>query len=60
MVSIRVYQSLTNSALKEKRLKNINNLYKTEVKCNDEQRFKSIIEAAMVSTTEGLFGNSPI
>ena len=33
-------------------MENINNLYKYAVKCDDQQQYKSIIEAAMVSTTE--------
>ena len=39
-------------------LDNINKLYKTVDKCDDEKRFKSNIEEAMVSTPEGLTGNS--
>ena len=41
-------------------LLNINNLYKTAVKCDDHQQYKEIIEAAMVSTPEVFINNSPI
>ena len=34
--------------------------YKQAGKCDDQQQFKYILEAAMVSTTEGLTENSPV
>ena len=45
--------SLSNNALFEhKCLQNIKKLYKNSVKCDDQQQFKDIIEATMVSTPE--------
>ena len=35
-------------------------LYKSVGKCYDEQKYKSILEAAIVSTPEGIINNSPI
>ena len=40
--------------------KNINKLYKHSEKCYDQQQFKDIIEADIVSTPEGFTDNSPI
>ena len=51
MVTIRFDQSLSNSAMYEHRcLENINNLYKFDGKCDDQQHEKAIIEEEMVST----------
>ena len=51
MVSIGVYKSLIDSALYGHRcLKNTKKLYKTAGKCDDQNQYKTIIEAAMVST----------
>ena len=36
----------------------INKLYKHSSKCDDQQQFKDIVEAAMVSTPEGFNDNS--
>ena len=59
MKNICIYQSLINSALFEQRcFQNINKLYKHAGKCDDQQKFKDIFEAAMVSTTEGFANNS--
>ena len=41
-------------------LKTSKNLYKQSGKCEDQQQFKFIIEADMVSTHEGFTGDSPI
>ena len=52
MVTIGVEKLLSNSAMYEHRfLENIKKLYKYAVKFDDQQPYKSIIEAAMVSTT---------
>ena len=61
MVSIGVYQSLSNSALYEHIcLENIKKLYKSSGKCDDQQQYKAILEASMVSTTDLFTGNSSI
>ena len=61
MVIIGVDQSLSNSALFEHRcLENIKKLYKLAGKCDDQQQFKAILEAAMVSTHEGFTDNITI
>ena len=41
-------------------LENIKKIYKQSGKCDDQQQFKDILEAAMVSTPEGFTNNSPI
>ena len=41
-------------------LENIQKLYKYAGKCDDQHKYNSIIEAAMVSTTEIFTDNSPI
>ena len=61
MVTIVVYQSLSNSAMYEHRcLENINMLYKSSGKFDDHQQYKSIIGSEMVSTPEGFTYNSPM
>ena len=61
MVAIGFDQSLSNNALYEHRcLENIKKLYKTASKCEYQQQYKAIIEAAMVSTSEGCKNNSPM
>ena len=35
-------------------------LYKQSGKCDNQQKFKDILEAAMISTPEGFTDNSPI
>ena len=58
--TIGVYQSLRNSAIFEHRcIKNINKLYKHDGKCEKQQLFKDILEAAMVSTPGGFTNNRP-
>ena len=58
---IHIDQSLSNNALYEhKCLQKINKLYKHYGKCDDQQQFKGILEADMVSTPEGFTDNSPI
>ena len=61
MNTIGIDQSLSNSALfKHMCLQNIKKLYKNSRKCDNQQQFKYILEAAMVSTPEGFTNNSPI
>ena len=59
--TIGIDQSLSNNDIYEhKCLENIKNIYKQAGKCDDQQQFKDILEADMVSTPEGLTNNSPI
>ena len=59
--TIGIDKSLRNNSIFEhKCLQNINKLYKHVGKCDDQQQFKDIIEAAMVCTPEGFTNNSPI
>ena len=59
--TIGIYQSLSNNALYEhKCIQNIKKLYKHAVKCDNQQQFKDVLEAAMVSTPEGFNDNIPI
>ena len=59
--TISIHRSLINNALYEhKCLQNINKLYKHSGKCDNQKQFKDILDAAMVSTTEGFNYNSPI
>ena len=52
--TIGIEKSLSdNSLFEHKCLQNINKLYKHAGKCNDQQQFKDILEAAMVYTPEG-------
>ena len=61
MVTIGVYQSLSNSAIYEhKCLENIKKFYKYDGNCKDQQQYNNIIEAAMIYTPEGFADNSPI
>ena len=58
---IGIDQYLSNNAIYEhKCLKNIKKLYKQAGKCDDQQKFKDILEAAMVFTPKGITENSPI
>ena len=59
--TIIIYPYFSNNAIYEhKCLENIKKLYKQAGKCDDQQQFKDILEAAMVSTPEGFANNSPI
>ena len=40
-------------------MNNIKNIYQHAGKCDDQQHFKDIIDAAMVSTSEEFTDNSP-
>ena len=60
MVAIVVDQSLSNSVLYEHScLENINKLYKTIGKCENQKQYKTNIKSEMVSTPEGYTNNSP-
>ena len=53
--TIGIDQYLSNNAIYEhKCLENIKKLYKQAGKCGGHQQLKDIVEAAMVSTPEGL------
>ena len=59
--TIGIDQSLSNNSIYEhKCLENKKKLYKRSGKCDDQQQFKDIIEADMVSTPEGLTNGSSI
>ena len=59
--NIGIDQSLSKNALYEhKCTENIKELYKYDGKCDDQKQFKDILEADMVSSTEGLTYDSPI
>ena len=61
MVTIVVDQFLSESSLHEHIcLENIKKLYKSAGKCDDQQKYKAITEAAMVSTPEGITDNTPM
>ena len=51
---------IKNSLYEHKCLENINNLYKQDGKCDDQQQFKDILEADIVSTPERFTDDSPI
>ena len=56
---IGIYLPLSNNTIYEhKCLENIKKLYKQAVKCDNQQQFKDILEAAMVYTPEGFTINS--
>ena len=48
-----------NDLFEHKCLQKIKKLYKHTGKCDNQQRFKDIIETAMVSTPEGFNDSSP-
>ena len=59
--NIDIDQSLSSNDIYEhKCLENIKKLYKKSGKCDDQQQFKYILEATMVSTPKVLTNNSPI
>ena len=60
MKTIGIDQSLSNKAIYEhKCLQIIKELYKHAGKCDDQQQFKDILEAAMVSIPQGFTNNIP-
>ena len=59
--NIGVDLSLSNNAIYEhKCLENIKKLYKQAGKCDDQKKFKDILDSGMVSTPEVFTDNSPI
>ena len=59
--TIGIEPSLSNYTIYEHTcLENIKNIHKQAGKCDDQQQFKDIIEAAMVSTPEGFTNKIPI
>ena len=61
MVANGVEQSLSKSDFHEYRcLENIKKLFKTTGKYEDQQQYKSMIKAALVSTPEGCTNNIPM
>ena len=60
-IDIDIDRYLIKNALYEhKCFENIKKIYKHAGKCDEHQQFKDILEAAMVSTTEGFNYDSPI
>ena len=60
MKTIGIDQKLRKSALFEHRcLQNIKKVYQHAVNCDNQQQFKDILEANMVSTPELITDNSP-
>ena len=60
MKTISIYQSsFPRSSFEYKFMNNIKNIYQQAVKCDDQQNLKDIIEAALLSTPEGVTDNSP-
>ena len=61
MKNIGIDKSLSNNDLYEhKCIQNINKLYKRSGKCDNQQQLKYILDADMVSSSEGFTNNSPI
>ena len=59
--TIGIHPSFSNNAIYEhKCLENIKKLCKKAVKCDNQQQFKDILEAYIVSTPEGFTKNNPI
>ena len=60
MKTIGIYQSSFNMYTFEYRcMNNIKNIYQHAGKCDDQQNLKDILEAALLSTSEGVTDNSP-
>ena len=60
MKNIGIYQSLfTKSSFEHRFINNIKKMYQHVGKCDDQQNFKDIIDADIVSTPEGVTDNSP-
>ena len=51
--------SFTRSSFEHRCMNNIKNIYQHAGKCDDQQNLKDIIEAALLSTPEGVVYNSP-
>ena len=58
---IGIDQSLSKNAIYEhKCIENIKNVYKQAGKCDDQKKFKDILEADMFSNPEGFTNDIPI
>ena len=58
--TIVIDQSLfTNSSFEHRCMNNIQNIYQNAGKCDEQQNLKDILDAAMVSTPDGVTYNSP-
>ena len=51
--------SFARSSFEHRCMNNIKNIYQHAGKCDDQQNLKDIINAAILSTTEGVTDNSP-
>ena len=51
--------SFTRSSFEQRCMNNIKNIYQHASKCDDQQNLKNIIDAAILSTPEGVTDNSP-
>ena len=51
--------SFARSYFEHRCMKNIKNIYQHAGKCDDQQNLKDIIDAAILSTPEGVTDNSP-
>ena len=61
IITIGVYQYLSNSEMYGNTfMENIKKLYKYDGKCDYQQQYKAILEAEMVTITEGFTDNSPM
>ena len=60
MKTIGIDQSLfTRSSFEHKCMNNTKRIYQLAGKCDDQQKLKDIIDAAMMSTSEGVTANIP-
>ena len=60
MKTIGIYQSsFTRSSFEHICMNNIKKIYQHAGKCDDQQKLKDIIDAVILSTTEGVTDNSP-
>ena len=60
MKTIGIEQSsLTRSSFENRCMNNIKKIYQHAGKCDDKKNLKDILEAAILSTPEGLTDNSP-
>ena len=51
--------SFARSSFENRCMNNIKNIYQHAGKCDDQQNLKDIIDAAILSTPEGVIDNSP-
>ena len=60
MKTIRIDRSsFTRSSFEHRCMNNIKKIYQHAGKCDDQQNLKDILEASLLSTTEGFTYNSP-